>query len=533
MQAQPPSSLLDGKYGLTVKPDSSDRLAIEIGDTKQPGTFYPQVKAMRWDNEVNLSFRLVDGAPGVATTVVQAGNVVKWQKGDVEAHFYDRGDSADHPEGAFELEVLIKRKPASNVVRFSMQTKGLEFLYQPALTQAQIDAGHSCPENVVGSYAVYHATKSGDYSRLGGNNYRTGKVCHIFRPQAVDANGITTWADLNIDAAALTATITVPQAFLDSAAYPVLVDPTFGWSSVGGTQISLGTGYIYAPHYTYTPASNGVIQSITAYASGLSTAAKFAIYNGSGLVDYANVTLPNGWSWVSGSAVLGGSVGSGTPYILALMSNYANNTLSVDFVSGGENMYYVSSAWGPFPDPITWAQRSGWSYRFSIYATYAEILNITGSGAARNAGGAAGGIGAQVFSGAGTSSSRAASAGAAAETFLGVGTTSSGAGACSGIGSIADIVGSGACATRVACFGSGTYTPLAILGSGACASLGAAAGTGTEIFAGSGLGENSTASHGTGIETFAGSGSGLNTQRSSGRVFVVQRVYQWPKRVFA
>lgn len=42
--------------------------AVEVGDAKQPDNFYPQVKIMRWDNEVNFSARLVheEATPQVA-----------------------------------------------------------------------------------------------------------------------------------------------------------------------------------------------------------------------------------------------------------------------------------------------------------------------------------------------------------------------------------------------------------------------------------------------------------------------------------
>ena len=40
------------------KNNPKDRVQVEIGDTKDPTTFHPQVKIMRWDNEVNASLRL-------------------------------------------------------------------------------------------------------------------------------------------------------------------------------------------------------------------------------------------------------------------------------------------------------------------------------------------------------------------------------------------------------------------------------------------------------------------------------------------
>lgn len=363
MPFQPPSSLLDGKYGLTVKPDPSDWLAIEIGDTKQPSAFYPQAKVMRWNNDVNLSFRLVDSAPALPATVVQDGNVVKWQKRSIEAHFYDRGDSPDHPEGAFELEVLLKERPASNVVGFTLQTKGLDFFYQPILTQAEIDDGCSRPENVVGSYAVYHSTQKGDYSKLGGNNYRAGKVCHIYRPQVSDANGASTWADLNIDAVALTATIIIPQAFLDTAVYPVLVDPTFGWTTGGASNQSGNSGYAYTSGDTASPSSSGALQSMSAYVwegSG-SVRVSLAVYNGVTLVDYTDqytISVSNGSppQWYQGIVVNKASVSQGIGYYLAWKAENYSLQMMYDTVGTNYVMWHVDAYYDPWGNPEYFTQ---------------------------------------------------------------------------------------------------------------------------------------------------------------------------------
>ena len=53
----------DNTFIRLIKPDLEDRLEVEIGDIKQPDTFYPQIKIKSWDNEVNASFRIVDNDP--------------------------------------------------------------------------------------------------------------------------------------------------------------------------------------------------------------------------------------------------------------------------------------------------------------------------------------------------------------------------------------------------------------------------------------------------------------------------------------
>jgi len=120
------------------------------------------------------------------------------------------------------------------------------------------------PDNVVGSYAVYHATKKN-------NEYMTGKAFHIYRPIAEDAVGNKAWCAIHIDGHLdpKNLTITVPQQFLDEAVYPVVIDPDFGYLIAGGTE------YIIADEDSYLtlrggsawtmPAPGGTANYIRAY----------------------------------------------------------------------------------------------------------------------------------------------------------------------------------------------------------------------------------------------------------------------------
>ncbi len=208
-----------------IYPDKSFA-EVEVGDRKQ-SDFYPQVKIKRWMNECNFSARLKTEHKN--PKVVEEDGKIKWKDGDIEAHFYElEADGEQLEEGGLEFEIVYHKKPKSNVVEFTIQTKGLRFLYQPELTQKERDEGCTRPENVVGSYAVYHKTKRH-------NKYKTGKAFHIFRPHVVDSDGNEAWADLHIDTVSEIMSIAVPQDFLDSAVYPVLVDPTLGWTGNGST----------------------------------------------------------------------------------------------------------------------------------------------------------------------------------------------------------------------------------------------------------------------------------------------------------
>src|SRR3990167_591565 len=197
------------KFKRVVQDNPKDRIEVEVGDFKSV-EWQPQVKLMRWDNEVNLSVRQVsEGTP----------------------NFYD-------VEEGYEFEVILTEKPATNKVRFTIETKELDFFYQPPLTQQEIDEGAVRPDDVVGSYAVYHATKGG-MNDAAGKEYKVGKAFHIYRPFAYDNEGNGVWCDLNITGANLT--ITIPQAFLDDAVYPVIVDPTFGNTGIGASNFNMGS----------------------------------------------------------------------------------------------------------------------------------------------------------------------------------------------------------------------------------------------------------------------------------------------------
>jgi hypothetical protein len=130
--------------------------------------------------------------------------------------------------GGLRLEVILNKKPASNVISLDIETEGLVFYYQPPLTKEEIDRGAKRPENVVGSYAVYHATKTGKYrNKEEAEKYKSGKAFHIYRPKAIDAIGKWVWCDLNItinpDGKTGVMTRTIPQDFLDQAVYPITI----------------------------------------------------------------------------------------------------------------------------------------------------------------------------------------------------------------------------------------------------------------------------------------------------------------------
>lgn len=275
---------LSGNFCLKIaKNNPRDRIEVEIGDSKQPTKFYPQVKIMRWGNEVNCSFRLLDDEPKTLTT---EGEKIKLIGAKKEVHLYDIAPCEEHPEGGYEFEVILKEKPASNVLEFSLVDKDVEYFYQPPLAQKEIDKGAVRPENVVGSYAVY--AKSNKVNYVGGKEYKCGKVGHIYHPKIIDSAGKEVWGELHIENGILS--VTIPQDFLDKAVYPVrhAAGFTFGYNTIGGSNNNFS--FLLTSGVTYLGAT-GTGSSMSIYgkrAFGFDANVQMAVYNNTSLVSNSN-----------------------------------------------------------------------------------------------------------------------------------------------------------------------------------------------------------------------------------------------------
>ena len=344
-----------------VKDNPEDRVTIEVGDSKQPD-FKPQFKFMRWDNEINFSLR-AEEAPGA--TFKEENSIIKYQTDDFDVHMYDKPDASE--EGGFEFEWILKNKPLTNTLTATIQTKGLDFFYQPELTQQEIDEKKTNrPDNVVGSYAVYHSTKSNH--RVGDKNYKAGKAFHIYRPKAIDANGAETWADLLIENGILS--VTVSQKFLDEAVYPVRVDPTFGLTTIGASE-STATGNMQGSRFTSgsdfgtvtkistrAQASTGTFNLGNAIYTDASTMVRQAVDNG-------DVSVSITEDWYDTNLDFVGS--PSTSYYLLHWSSAATKLTRFDTTTDNSfsSSASVFESW-----PATVSRGTPSKRLYSIYATY-------------------------------------------------------------------------------------------------------------------------------------------------------------------
>lgn len=328
---------------------------------------------------------------------------IKGWRGETEVNLRYSGSHTiemftDSVSKSFEIDIILDAAPTSNIFIYDIQTTGLNFYYQPELTQAEIDSGSSRPENVVGSYAVYHSTNRNNHNYQNNiqKNYMTGKFCHIYRPQATDASGSSVWCDLDIDTDAGTMKVTVPQTFLDSAIYPVRIDPEFGTSTIGGSVYYMGASDQYKLRMSPLTAkyiSNGTLESISAYTwtfnnpgwpstkdlfqLGVYTSGSGAYSGGSSLVtsigpfEYATYNDPK-WITKSISVPLSNEIYqvAFSVYMEALGYLQSRIRWSYDSTSEYGTTEVSLSSWSwPNTTPT-----GTYEYKiFSIYATYSEI----------------------------------------------------------------------------------------------------------------------------------------------------------------
>jgi len=241
---------------------------VEIGD-KEKNYFIPHAKIKRWGDECFFNIELPTTKK---ITPAQDGKKLKWIDTDKEVHLYSLKPNEQMEDGGFEYEVILKGKPERNIIELKIKSQGLDFWRQPELTQDQKNKGSNRPENVIGSYAVYHKTKKGNQVALGKKNYKTGKAFHIYRPQIEDSNGWKVWGELNIDIEQGILSVKIPQDFINNAVYPIkhATGLTFGLTTKGASSgnISYRTATNLYRSYrrgSSEPGVNGTLDKITAW----------------------------------------------------------------------------------------------------------------------------------------------------------------------------------------------------------------------------------------------------------------------------
>jgi len=379
---------------------NSKGLDAVIGNVSS-SKFEPHLKLNRWDGECSLSVWLpTDGLPSQSNVPDFVSGILEQRVSDnAKVRFYPlppteytEGEHTfiQNEEGGVEFEVILDSVPASNVITFNIETQGLKFYYQPPLTDELnpadydfINETHAIkdgvvvihrPENVVGSYAVYHATRTNMHrTKEDAEKYKTGKAFHIYRPKIIDAIGNEIWGDLNIDEQNGTLTITIDQTWLDNGVYPVNVDPTFGYETVGGSDY-LNSGDEMDGSLFTSPADAGSADSISMYVKAATGPPRYLkgvivlhsnmniLTNGVGVEVKGNTTA----SWHTSDFSTSPDLSGNTEYVL--MGVFSGGFLFY-YDTGETDQGHIDET-NNYDSPEDPTDATHNNYKFSIYCTY-------------------------------------------------------------------------------------------------------------------------------------------------------------------
>ena len=296
----------------------------------------------------------------IAVSLAKDKKKLTWQDTKLDVLYYKLPTDEKNENGAFEIEVTLKEKPLTNKIQFKL-TGDFNYFYQPPLTKTEVEEGHIRPDDVVGSYAVYHKTKKD-------NEYGTGKAFHIYRPKIKDSANKEIWGKLNITDNVLT--IEIPQSYLDTATYPVSVDPTFGDTGVGTSSIVNPVG-INGTKFNLSVDGNVTSLHVRMWANTYPADWRAAIYSDSSgpsvlKVETGSQACVSNWQSQNVSSTF---LAAGNYWLLFQNGNGQPSSFSFYYdATGGSGTYDSDYPYGTFPS--TYNQEGTTAYIWSIYATY-------------------------------------------------------------------------------------------------------------------------------------------------------------------
>jgi hypothetical protein len=209
------------------------------------------------------------------------------------------------------------------------------------------------------SIAVYHKNKRGLRHSAVTNevveSYKTGKVCHIFRPWCIDNLGNFTWGKWEMDISHGTITKCIPAKAFDVGIYWI-VDATFGNTAQGANHVNPCDDVIMSTSLAANPAANGTADALHAwlyYASITSRNMAMAMYDDDDKsliagtptdVEASGTDFDGDWSfdnWAGGAP----SVATGVNYLMSVWNiGEAGDVFVYDDFSSGRG--YLDTDFG-------------------------------------------------------------------------------------------------------------------------------------------------------------------------------------------
>lgn len=280
-------------------------------------------------------------------------------------------ESVQEFDGGFKVDVLLNEKPDTNVFCYTIEGhENYDFFYQPELTPEDIAEGAERAPEIVGSYAVYHKA-------LKNNQYQTGKFVHIPRPQVwqISTPENKEWADLSYDSGELC--VTVSQDFLDKAEYPVRVDPTFGYGSVGASILG-GSFPDRMRGGLFSSPGGATIDSISMYMAGGSGGNIKGVMVSTALTILTDGITPgtvfsSGAGWKTATYSTSPTTASGFYYVSIIADSDTGDYYYDTVTQVGSRYVDNTNSYSSPADPTGTTLID--NQRLSIYATYTGITN--------------------------------------------------------------------------------------------------------------------------------------------------------------
>ncbi len=264
-----------------------------------PDKFVPNINASKWDDECWLNINHPDSVTTESEEFIADKVSLKVGNNTHRCYALENGD--------LEYEIEYESRPTYDVETFDLAfPEGLEFgksltkeknweRDSMGLSWSEYSDKVTLPDNAINSYSVYWSK--------GNNQYKTGKFCHIYRAELIDANGDRSWCDMDIDPATKKMEVVMDGAWLDNAVYPVILDPVLGYDTYGAS--GFGTDGNYTGRVYTTDATGGNIQSFHCSVSTISgtPGVKLAIANvDQGTGDPSSKTVVEQIELIPGSA---------------------------------------------------------------------------------------------------------------------------------------------------------------------------------------------------------------------------------------
>jgi hypothetical protein len=335
-------------------------------------TISPQPENLDFNTNITSDKIFISKWGGISTITIEKPTINDFTDFTIE--------TTNDPNG-IEMNIILNSIPPINTFSYPLTLKNVNFYYQPPFdskdyptnwivnsTHVYDDKGiliENRPINVVGSYAVYGIYKDNDFG--------TGKITHIYRPLIWDSEGKHTWGDLNYSNNTLT--VTVDQKWLESAKYPVTVDPAFGNTNAGASSFSVvSSDYLYGCEVT-TPATTtmSMVQMVAyvkrASGTGAFKAGLWANTDGGAnvVLSSASETVPGDdtFSWKA-AVVAPFAVTPSTTYQIAIIGSTAILQVAYDDGAGVGHRDIGNS----YASPTVFDWSSDNTYLLSLYAVY-------------------------------------------------------------------------------------------------------------------------------------------------------------------